>query len=75
MAKAVKDAGGIDKVRRLCPDLRNNPGRPAEQAIEVSDAFLDKGARSSTRGRKPEERNAGTPSRAIWRRRASRWWR
>lgn len=55
MAKAIKDAGGIDKVTGFVVDLRNNPGGLLNQAIEVSDAFLDKGEIVSTRGRKPEE--------------------
>ncbi|MBD9526151.1 MULTISPECIES: S41 family peptidase [Paracoccus] len=55
MAKAVKDAGGMDKITGFVLDLRNNPGGLLNQAIEVSDAFLDKGEIVSTRGRKPEE--------------------
>ncbi|MDF3607307.1 S41 family peptidase [Paracoccus sp. DMF-8] len=55
LAKAVEEAGGMDKVRGIVLDLRNNPGGLLNQAIEVSDAFLDKGEIVSTRGRKPEE--------------------
>src|SRR5690606_24929003 len=55
MEKAIEDAGGIDKVTGFVVDLRNNPGGLLNQAIEVSDAFLDKGEIVSTRGRKPEE--------------------
>ncbi|MFV0382776.1 S41 family peptidase [Paracoccus sp. (in: a-proteobacteria)] len=55
MEKAVKDAGGIDKITGFVLDLRNNPGGLLNQAIEVSDAFLDKGEIVSTRGRKAEE--------------------
>lgn len=55
MDKAVKEAGGIDKVTGFVLDLRNNPGGLLNQAIEVSDAFLDRGEIVSTRGRKPEE--------------------
>lgn len=55
MTKAIKDAGGIDKVTGFVLDLRNNPGGLLNQAIAVSDAFLDKGEIVSTRGRKPEE--------------------
>ncbi|MGQ0677586.1 MAG: S41 family peptidase [Rhodospirillales bacterium] len=36
-------------------DLRNNPGGLLDQAIGVTDAFLDKGEIVSTRGRNPEE--------------------
>lgn len=35
-------------------DLRNNPGGLLDQAIAVSDAFLEKGEIVSTRGRQPE---------------------
>lgn len=55
MDKAVKEAGGIDKVTGFVLDLRNNPGGLLNQAIEVSDAFLERGEIVSTRGRKPEE--------------------
>ncbi|MCF3972663.1 S41 family peptidase [Paracoccus salsus] len=53
--KAVKQAGGIDKVTGFVLDLRNNPGGLLNQAISVSDAFLDAGEIVSTRGRKAEE--------------------
>jgi carboxyl-terminal processing protease len=36
-------------------DLRNNPGGLLDQAINVSDAFLDKGEIVSTRGRNKED--------------------
>lgn len=36
-------------------DLRNNPGGLLDQAIAVSDTFLDKGEIVSTRGRKPDD--------------------
>jgi carboxyl-terminal processing protease len=36
-------------------DLRNNPGGLLDQAISVSDAFLEKGEIVSTRGRTAEE--------------------
>jgi carboxyl-terminal processing protease len=36
-------------------DLRNNPGGLLDQAIAVSDAFLDKGEIVSTRGRHEDE--------------------
>ena len=44
-------------------DLRNNPGGLLDQAIKVSDAFLDKGEIVSTRGRDPQdgERYNATP--------------
>ncbi|MFN4060055.1 MAG: S41 family peptidase [Paracoccus hibiscisoli] len=53
--KAVEEAGGIDRVTGFVLDLRNNPGGLLNQAISVSDAFLDAGEIVSTRGRNPEE--------------------
>jgi carboxyl-terminal processing protease len=44
-----------DKLRGYVIDLRNNPGGLLDQAISVSDAFLDRGEIVSTRGRDPEE--------------------
>jgi carboxyl-terminal processing protease len=44
-----------DKLKGYILDLRNNPGGLLDQAISVSDAFLDKGEVVSTRGRNPEE--------------------
>jgi carboxyl-terminal processing protease len=46
---------GRDKVRGYVVDLRNNPGGLLDQAISVSDAFLDRGEIVSTRGRHAEE--------------------
>jgi len=46
---------GTDKVKGFVIDLRNNPGGLLDQAISVSDAFLDKGEIVSTRGRNAEE--------------------
>ena len=43
-----------DKLKGYVLDLRNNPGGLLDQAVAVSDAFLDKGEIVSTRGRKPE---------------------
>ncbi len=43
------------KFKGVVLDLRNNPGGALDQAIAVSDAFLDKGEIVSTRGRRPEE--------------------
>ncbi|MCO4823381.1 MAG: S41 family peptidase [Amylibacter sp.] len=51
----VEEAGGIDKVTGFVIDLRNNPGGLLNQAIAVSDAFLEKGEIVSTRGRGPED--------------------
>jgi len=46
---------GNDKVKGYVIDLRNNPGGLLDQAISVSDAFLERGEIVSTRGRDPEE--------------------
>jgi carboxyl-terminal processing protease len=49
----TKQAG--DKLRGYVLDLRNNPGGLLDQAISVSDAFLDRGEIVSTRGRDADE--------------------
>ena len=46
---------GQDKLKGYVIDLRNNPGGLLDQAILVSDAFLDRGEIVSTRGRNAEE--------------------
>ena len=46
---------GVDKIKGFVLDLRNNPGGLLDQAISVSDAFLDGGEIVSTRGRNAEE--------------------
>src|SRR4029079_3346453 len=43
------------KLKGYVVDLRNNPGGLLDQAISVSDAFLDQGAIVRTRGRNLEE--------------------
>ena len=45
-----------DKLRGYIVDLRNNPGGLLDQAISVSDAFLDRGDRLDPRPR--SRRNA-----------------
>ena len=61
--KSIAEAGGIDKVSGFVVDLRNNPGGLLNQAIKVSDAFLESGEIVSTRGRKPQDsaRENATP--------------
>jgi carboxyl-terminal processing protease len=44
-----------DKLKGFILDLRNNPGGLLDQAISVSDAFLEKGEIVSTRGRNADE--------------------
>ena len=53
--KQVEELGGMDNVNGIVLDLRNNPGGLLTQAIQVSDAFLEKGEIVSTRGRNPED--------------------
>jgi carboxyl-terminal processing protease len=48
-------AKGGPGLRGIVLDLRNNPGGLLDQAIAVSDAFLDGGEVVSTRGRRPED--------------------
>ncbi|WP_119393148.1 S41 family peptidase [Taklimakanibacter lacteus] len=48
-----KDAG--DKLKGYIIDMRNNPGGLLDQAISVSDSFLDRGEVVSTRGRNADE--------------------
>lgn len=51
----LSDEIGKDKLKGFVLDLRLNPGGLLDQAISVSDAFLDRGEIVSTRGRDPEE--------------------
>ncbi|MEP4033399.1 S41 family peptidase [Roseibium polysiphoniae] len=46
---------GEDKIKGFVIDLRNNPGGLLDQAIAVSDAFLERGEIVSTRGRNSDE--------------------
>ena len=51
----IKAKVADDKLKGYILDLRNNPGGLLDQAISVSDAFLQKGEIVSTRGRNAEE--------------------
>src|SRR5580704_1298173 len=57
LAAAIKNlrqqAG--NKLVGVILDLRNNPGGLLDQAVAVSDAFLEKGEIVSTRGRRPDD--------------------
>jgi carboxyl-terminal processing protease len=58
LKKALADTTaqiGADKLKGYIVDMRNNPGGLLDQAISVSDAFLEKGEIVSTRGRNAEE--------------------
>ncbi|MGH7062422.1 MAG: S41 family peptidase, partial [Stellaceae bacterium] len=52
--KNLKQQAG-SKLRGIILDLRNNPGGLLDQAVAVSDAFLDRGEIVSTRGRRSED--------------------
>ncbi len=52
--KNIKQQAG-NKLRGIVLDLRNNPGGLLDQAVAVSDAFLDKGEIVSTRGRRADD--------------------
>jgi len=58
LKKAITDINAKiskEKLKGYVLDLRNNPGGLLDQAISVSDAFLQKGEIVSTRGRNTEE--------------------
>ena len=55
IAESVAELGGMDNVNGFVIDLRNNPGGLLNQAVMVSDAFLEKGEIVSTRGRDPQD--------------------
>src|SRR3569623_2781393 len=54
-ALMVIKAAAKGNLTGLVLDLRNNPGGLLDQAIAVSDDFLDKGEIVSTRGRNPDD--------------------
>ncbi|MGQ7793741.1 S41 family peptidase [Faunimonas sp. B44] len=51
----IRKSVPADKLKGFVVDLRNNPGGLLDQAVSVTDAFLDKGEVVSTRGRKAED--------------------
>ena len=51
----IKEEVPADKLKGYVLDLRLNPGGLVDQAIDVSDAFLERGEVVSTRGRDPAE--------------------
>ncbi len=61
LERQTKEIGS--KLKGVVLDLRNNPGGLLDQAIEVSDAFLERGEIVSTRERDPKNtrRYAATP--------------
>ena len=55
LAEKVEELGGMDNVNGFIIDMRNNPGGLLNQAVRVSDAFLEGGEIVSTRGRDPQD--------------------
>jgi carboxyl-terminal processing protease len=58
LSKAIKEISAevpADELKGFILDLRNNPGGLLDQAIAVSDAFLDRGEIVSTRGRQADD--------------------
>jgi carboxyl-terminal processing protease len=57
LKKAIADitARDGDKLKGFVVDLRNNPGGLLDQAVAVSNAFLNRGEIVSTHGRNPDE--------------------
>ncbi len=55
LKKGIEELGGPENLDGVVIDLRNNPGGLLNEAISVSDAFLETGEIVSTRGRNPED--------------------
>jgi carboxyl-terminal processing protease len=53
LASLKKDLGS--NMKGVVVDLRSNPGGLLDQAVSVTDAFLDRGEIVSTRGRQPKD--------------------
>lgn len=51
----IREEVGDDKLKGFIIDLRLNPGGLLDQAVSVSDSFLDRGLIVSTRGRNEDE--------------------
>lgn len=67
LLELIEEVGGLENMNGVVLDLRNNPGGLLNQAIRVSDAFLEQGEIVSTRGREPQdgERYNATPGDLI----------
>lgn len=67
LMELIEEVGGLENMNGVVLDLRNNPGGLLNQAIRVSDAFLEQGEIVSTRGREPQdgERYNATPGDLI----------
>jgi carboxyl-terminal processing protease len=55
LVAALEDMEKENRLKGLILDLRNNPGGLLNQAVEVSDIFLDSGTIVSTKGRNPAQ--------------------
>ncbi|MGM0664979.1 MAG: S41 family peptidase [Thermodesulfobacteriota bacterium] len=55
LKSALREMESEGPLEGLVLDLRNNPGGLLDQAIKVSDLFLDKGLIVSTKGRDPKQ--------------------
>lgn len=56
LAEAIKELGGEEEIKGLVLDLRNNPGGLLDQAVKVSNLFIDKGLIVYTDGRVKDQR-------------------
>lgn len=67
LRRMIEEVGGLENINGVVLDLRNNPGGLLNQAIRVTDAFLERGEIVSTRGRRAEdgERYNATPGDLI----------
>jgi carboxyl-terminal processing protease len=67
LRELIAEVGGLENLNGVVLDLRNNPGGLLNQAIRVTDAFLEQGEIVSTRGRRAEdgERYNATPGDLI----------
>jgi len=53
--QTLRSQAGPNGLKGLVLDLRNNPGGLLDQAVQVSDDFLEQGEIVSTRARRPED--------------------
>jgi carboxyl-terminal processing protease len=56
LASAIKELGDDESLKGLVLDLRNNPGGLLDQAVKVSNMFVDKGLIVYTDGRAKDQR-------------------
>lgn len=56
LVTAIKELGGDESIKGMVLDLRNNPGGLLDQAVKVSNLFVDKGLIVYTDGRVKDQR-------------------